>query len=124
MWRPTGAQISEQPVNGRLRIVHWDDVHSRGALAFDDTAAPLAYIMFTSGSTGIPKAVVVSKRSLINLVESLNRRLGLGHEERFLWLTALSFDISLFEVLGPLFCGATLIVAPAPQTVKCRTKVP
>ncbi|MCC7333948.1 MAG: amino acid adenylation domain-containing protein [Pirellulaceae bacterium] len=113
VWRPTGAQISEQPVNGRLRIVHWDDVHSRGALAFDDTAAPLAYIMFTSGSTGIPKAVVVSKRSLINLVESLNRRLGLGHEERFLWLTALSFDISLFEVLGPLFCGATLIVAPA-----------
>ncbi|MCA9158352.1 MAG: amino acid adenylation domain-containing protein, partial [Planctomycetales bacterium] len=112
-WRPTGSQLSEKSVNDRLRIAHWDDVHSCDALAFDDSAVQLAYIMFTSGSTGIPKAVVVSKRSLINLVESLNRRMGLGNEERFLWLTTLSFDISMFEVLGPLFCGATLIVAPA-----------
>ncbi|MFD5461524.1 amino acid adenylation domain-containing protein [Kitasatospora sp. NPDC127059] len=74
---------------------------------------PVAYVMYTSGSTGTPKGVAVSHRALADRLTGLATAPGLAAGESMLALTALSFDISLAELLLPLQVGATVIAAPA-----------
>ncbi|MGW1512366.1 non-ribosomal peptide synthetase [Streptomyces sp. NPDC002394] len=74
--------------------------------------ARLAYVAFTSGSTGQPKGVCVPHRAVIRLVHEAGYvRLGAG--ERMLRLSPLSFDASTLEVWGALLTGAVLEVHPA-----------
>jgi amino acid adenylation domain-containing protein len=74
--------------------------------------ARLAYVAFTSGSTGEPKGVAVPHRAVIRLVHQPGyARLGPG--ERVLRLSPLAFDASTFELWGALLTGATLEVCPA-----------
>ncbi|MFI7498891.1 amino acid adenylation domain-containing protein [Streptomyces sp. NPDC049687] len=74
--------------------------------------ARLAYVAFTSGSTGEPKGVAVPHRAVIRLVHEAGFvRLGPG--ERMLRLSPLAFDASTLEVWGALLTGATLEVHPA-----------
>lgn len=72
----------------------------------------LAYVAFTSGSTGEPKGVAVPHRAVIRLVHEAGYvRLGPG--ERMLRLSPLAFDASTLELWGALLTGATLEVHPA-----------
>ncbi|HEY1204980.1 MAG: amino acid adenylation domain-containing protein [Bryobacteraceae bacterium] len=72
----------------------------------------LAYAIYTSGSTGVPKAVLVTHRSLTNTIESFRREPGMSERDLVLAATTLSFDIAAVEVFLPLICGARLAVAP------------
>jgi D-alanine--poly(phosphoribitol) ligase subunit 1 len=74
--------------------------------------AGTAYVMYTSGSTGRPKGVLVPHRSLIDRLAGLARVPGLAAGESMLAMTALSFDISLAEILLPVTVGATVVPAP------------
>lgn len=60
----------------------------------------LAYIEYTSGSTGEPKGVMIENRSIVNTVRDLDRRFPLGKEDCYLFKTSLSFDISGTEIYG------------------------
>ncbi|MFF4618845.1 non-ribosomal peptide synthetase [Nonomuraea jabiensis] len=71
----------------------------------------LAYLMFTSGSTGRPKGVAVPHRAVANLLESFAELLPIGPEDRWLAVTTLSFDISVLELLLPLFTGGRVVIA-------------
>jgi amino acid adenylation domain-containing protein len=74
----------------------------------------LAYIIFTSGSTGRPKGVMVRHRPAVNLVHWVNTRFGVGASDTLLFITALSFDLSVYDVFGILAAGGTVrIAAPA-----------
>jgi amino acid adenylation domain-containing protein len=73
----------------------------------------VAYIMYTSGSTGRPKGVMVPHDALLSRVNGLRRTPGFGPEDSIVAMTALSFDISLAELLLPLTCGGCFIAAPA-----------
>jgi amino acid adenylation domain-containing protein len=79
------------------------------AAAGDPEAA--AYVVFTSGSTGDPKGVVVPHRAIAALAASAARDLGLGPRSRMLHQTALSFDVALGELLAPPACGAAVAMA-------------
>ncbi|MGD0243441.1 MAG: amino acid adenylation domain-containing protein [Streptosporangiaceae bacterium] len=89
------------------------------ALASDNLAAPpdaahplsLAYISFTSGSTGVPKGVAVPQRAVIRLI-SKPMFASLGHGERVLHLASVAFDAATLEIWGALLNGATVVVAP------------
>ncbi len=75
------------------------------------TADNLAYMMFTSGSTGVPKAINVTHRNVVRLVKQTNFA-NFGPDEVFLQLAPISFDASTFEIWGSLLNGARLVVMP------------
>ena len=71
----------------------------------------LAYVMYTSGSTGVPKGVGVTHRNVVRLVRATDF-LELGSDQTFLQLAPISFDASTLELWGPLLNGGRLALAP------------
>ncbi len=69
-----------------------------------------AYIMFTSGSTGIPKAVVVPHEAVIRLAFGLEDFVSLGPDTRMLHLSNLGFDAATFEIFGALLHGGKVVI--------------
>ncbi|MFB6812895.1 amino acid adenylation domain-containing protein, partial [Streptomyces sp. NPDC056387] len=70
----------------------------------------LAYVMYTSGSTGEPKGVAATHRGVADLV--LDRCWETDHHERVLFHSPYAFDASTFELWAPLLSGGTIVVAP------------
>ena len=75
------------------------------------SADNLAYIAYTSGSTGAAKGVAVLHRGIIRLVRE-NNYARLGQQEVFLQFAPVAFDASTFEIWGCLLNGGKLVVAP------------
>ena len=75
------------------------------------TAESLAYVMYTSGSTGQPKGSSITHRSILRLVKQTNFA-TLSADEVFLQFAPVSFDAATLEVWGALLNGARLAVAP------------
>jgi D-alanine--poly(phosphoribitol) ligase subunit 1 len=70
-----------------------------------------AYVMYTSGSTGMPKGVVVSHDALLKRLDGLAEVPGLSPGESMLALTSFSFDIAMAELFLPLVVGGTVVCA-------------
>jgi amino acid adenylation domain-containing protein len=80
----------------------------------DITPESPLYVMFTSGSTGAPKGVVVPHRAVARLVTGQSL-IAFGPEQSFLLHSPLSFDASTLELWGSLLHGGRLVIAPAGQ---------
>jgi pyochelin synthetase len=70
----------------------------------------LAYVLPTSGTTGAPKGVMVSHRSVANVVADCARRFGVGPDDRLFAVSAFGFDLSVYDVFGALCSGAALVL--------------
>jgi amino acid adenylation domain-containing protein len=77
------------------------------------SASDLAYVIFTSGTTGVPKGVMVATGSVAAYLAALGARKQLTPEDRASQFTELSFDPSLGEIFLPWYAGASLHVVPA-----------
>jgi amino acid adenylation domain-containing protein/FkbM family methyltransferase len=75
------------------------------------TGANLAYLLYTSGSTGAPKGVLGTHGPMMNRVLSQSLVAPIAPDEICLQRTAIGFGDSLFEILGPLTFGACLAIA-------------
>jgi amino acid adenylation domain-containing protein len=85
--------------------------HAEAAQARELDPERTAYVIYTSGSTGKPKAVQITHRNLANVVRHFGNKLEFRSGKKMLWLTTLAFDISALELLVPLSCGGTVVVA-------------
>jgi amino acid adenylation domain-containing protein len=73
--------------------------------------ANLAYVNYTSGSTGDPKGVMIPHRSVMNVMFWLQSAFPLGEQDRVLQNISFSFDPSVLEILAPLLVGGRLVLA-------------
>ena len=74
-----------------------------------DITNPIAYILYTSGTTGKPKGVQITHVSLINFLFSMKEKINFTSKDVFLAITPITFDISAAEIYIPLLTGASLV---------------
>lgn len=126
----TGQSLNVEPFPYLNRVVvigddrdwtlSWDDVVERGTTVDDEvvesaaesvTRRDPAYIMFSSGTTGEPKAIVLKHEGLVTNPVGIGERLDVTHEDRFLDPIPLFFSLaSCHETITALYHGATLVL--------------
>ncbi|GAA0487886.1 non-ribosomal peptide synthetase [Streptomyces stramineus] len=89
-----------------------DGTRGTERLSADVHPEQAAYLLYTSGSTGTRKGVLVPHRALVNRVLWMQEEYGLLPGERVLHKTPVTFDVSLWELFWPLTAGGTLVQAP------------
>ncbi|WP_331765212.1 amino acid adenylation domain-containing protein (plasmid) [Streptomyces sp. NBC_01384] len=91
-----------------------DDIDLEGGdaspVAVDLRPDNLAYVMYTSGSTGVPKGVAITHHGVVNGVLRLATVVGVGPGSRMLAATSVNFDVSVFETMTALATGGVVEV--------------
>jgi amino acid adenylation domain-containing protein len=77
----------------------------------------LAYILYTSGSTGHPKGVMLSHRNALNFVDWARGTLRLGPEDRLSSHAPLHFDLSIFDIFAAAASGGSVWLVPRSASV-------
>ena len=72
----------------------------------------LAYVMYTSGSTGEPKGVLISHHNVGRLFDATEPWFGFGEDDVWTLFHSYAFDFSVWEMWGALLYGGRLVVVP------------
>ncbi|KAJ1922691.1 hypothetical protein IWQ60_006355, partial [Tieghemiomyces parasiticus] len=137
-WVVTNSTASERAAEVGVadsRIVYADlalETSTQGQslrLPFEHVPNSLAYIVFTSGTTGRPKGVQVTHRSLVNFVLAACERFQLPSNCRFLQTLSIAFDSLVLEVFCTFHTGGTLVLQDGElledlKRVNCCAMVP
>lgn len=106
-----GAALA--PPRRRMQTVSYDGDGS-GAPALGavpmPTASDLAYVTYTSGSTGVPKGVAIDHRSLATNTRSVARSYDINGDDVVVQFSSINFDAALEQMLLPLTTGATSLL--------------
>lgn len=85
--------------------------HSKDNFKAEINGSNLAYVLYTSGSTGNPKGVQIEHHNLVNFLNSMQKKPGIQAGDSLLAITTISFDIAGLELYLPLISGAELVLA-------------
>ena len=74
-------------------------------------SSDLAYVIYTSGTTGTPKGVKIKHSSVVNVIEWMNRTFSINFSDKLLFITSISFDLSVYDIFGILASGGMIRLA-------------
>jgi amino acid adenylation domain-containing protein len=105
-----------------VKLLEWDKIGA--AVAQQATTLPaisiqaddLAYIMFTSGSTGMPKGVMIAHRSLSNYIHYAQKQYVRPQQLCFALFTRIGFDLTVTSIFTPLISGGQLVIYEEPES--------
>ncbi|MGV9801529.1 amino acid adenylation domain-containing protein [Mycobacterium sp. NPDC003449] len=109
------ARFSDVETDTELAVIDIADpeIDSRPGTALPGPAPDdLAYMTYTSGTTGVPKAVAVTHHNVTQLVDALHDDLPAGPGQVWSQWHSLVFDVSVWEIWGALLHGGRLVVVP------------
>ncbi|KAF0247499.1 MAG: amino acid adenylation enzyme/thioester reductase family protein, partial [bacterium] len=81
------------------------------------TSDSLAYILYTSGTTGKPKGVMITHANLSNYTQSIAKAININDSDRYLHSAVLTFSASVKQFAVPLSSGATVVIASLEEIV-------
>lgn len=92
------------------------DAGADDALWLSHSIDQLAYAIFTSGTTGVPKGVLIDHRAAVNTVFHVNRLFSIDSRDSVLAVSSLSFDLSVYDIFGLLAAGGRIVMPDAARS--------
>lgn len=114
--------ITDRPLDYGINTLNIHEILANPELSEELTCEPVfsaapGYYLYTSGSTGLPKCVVMNHKATANVVEITNKRWNLNQDDVLFAATPFHHDMSIYELFGAMSLGATLVV-PTPEQAK------
>ena len=106
-----GPGVPDESVR-TVALLEAQAAQSEDPLAIPTVDRDLAYVLFTSGSTGSPKGVMLSHRALLTFVNWTSDEFAVGPEDRLSNHAPFNFDLSTFDIYGALGAGASVTLVP------------
>jgi len=103
--------LAKELTKDTLQLINIDDIDF--AALVDDINLPIspdtvAYLLYTSGSTGQPKGVMQNHRNVLHHIRTYTNNLHISVDDRLTLLSSYSFDAAVMDIFGALLNGATL----------------
>jgi len=103
---------------GVTLVVLEGEYHEAPDFEYEVIPSARAYVLYTSGSTGLPKGVVIPHRGFNNFLQSMKTSLDMSPGQGTLALTTISFDISGLEIFLPLYTGGFMYLATKEEALR------